>query len=194
MTPTEAAGASALLALVLAIVFRKFNLTVVKEAGLSALRTTAMVMLLVVGARILGNAFAMLKVPAQLTEMVVTWGVSPLWVWFAVIVIFLVLGCFMDGLSIMLFTLPVIYPLLVTTLGFDPILLGILLVILCECALVTPPVGINLYIIHGIAGGTDMTTIIKGVLPFFLLMLVIIALITYFPQLVLFLPAQMIGP
>lgn len=192
-TPTEAAAISAVLAMILAAAFGKLNFTAVKESAMSALRTTAMVMLLVVGAHLLGNAISMLRIPAQLCAIVAEAGLSRYVVWFAVILIFIILGCFMDGLSIMLFTLPVVYPLLVTTLGFNPILLGILMVLQAECALITPPVGINLYIIHGIAGGTDMATIIRGAVPFFLLMLVIIILITYFPQLVLFLPAHMIG-
>lgn len=193
VTPTEAAGISALVALILAAAFRRLNLTVVKEAALSALQTTAMVMLLILGAQLLGNAVSMLRIPAQLCEAVAGWGIGPLWVWFAAIILYLILGCFMDGLSIMLFTLPVTYPLLVTTLGFNPILFGILLVMMSECCLITPPVGLNLYIIHGIAKGTDMATIIRGVFPFFLVLLVVVALITFFPQLVLYLPSLMTG-
>ncbi len=98
----------------------------------------------------------------------------------------------MDGMSIMLFTLPVLYPLLVTSLGFDPILLGILMVILTEVAMITPPVGLNLFVIQGVTG-VDLVTIARGILPFFLGMLVIIVLITHFPQLALFLPAHIIG-
>jgi len=194
MTPTEAAGISALIALVLAAAYRRLNLNMLKEAAISALRTTAMVLILVMAAQVLGAAVSMLKIPAQLCAIVSEAGLSRYVVWFSAVLLLVILGCFMDGLSIMLFTLPVLFPLMVTTLGFHPLLLGILMVLQAECALITPPVGLNLYIIHGIAGGTDMATIIKGIIPFFLLMLVGIVLVTYFPQLVLFLPAQMIGP
>ncbi|GAJ18545.1 unnamed protein product, partial [marine sediment metagenome] len=85
------------------------------------------------------------------------------------------------------------FPLLVTTLGFHPLVVGILMVLQAECALITPPVGLNLYIIHGIAKGTDMMTVIKGAIPFFVLMLVMIVLVTYLPEMVLLLPGMMIG-
>ena len=80
---------------------------------------------------------------------------------------YLILGCFMDGISMMLLTLPVTFPLLVDGLGFDPIWFGVLLTILIECALVTPPVGLNLYVIHGISGGKDPRDVIIGIIPFY---------------------------
>jgi tripartite ATP-independent transporter DctM subunit len=193
MTPTEAAGISALIALAITAAYRRLNLNMLKKAAIAALRTTAMVLILVMAAQVLGAAVSMLKIPAQLCAMVVEAELNRYVVWFIVVFIVIVLGCFMDGLSIMLFTLPVLFPLLVTTLGFHPLVVGIFMVIQAECALVTPPVGINLYIIHGIAKGTDMMTVIKGAIPFFLLMLVMIVLITYFTEMVLFLPGMMIG-
>ena len=193
MTPTEAAGISALIALVLTAAYRKLNLNIVKKSAVSALRTTAMVLILVMAAQVLGAAVSMLKIPAQLCDMVTEAGLGRYVVWFSVVLIVIILGCFMDGLSIMLFTLPVLFPLLVTTLGFHPLVVGIFMVLQAECALITPPVGLNLYIIHGIAKGTDIGVIIKGIVPFFILMVVMIVLITYFPQLVLFLPDRMIG-
>ena len=193
MTPTEAAGISALIALVLTAAYRRLNLNILKKSAVSALRTTAMVLILVMAAQVLGAAVSMLKIPAQLCDMVTEAGLSRYVVWFSVVLIVIILGCFMDGLSIMLFTLPVLFPLLVTTLGFHPLVVGIFMVLQAECALITPPVGLNLYIIHGIAKGTDIGVIIRGIVPFFILMLVMIVLITYFPQLVLFLPDRMIG-
>lgn len=117
----------------------KLNFTIVKDSVLSALRTSTMVLFILVGARILGQALSLAKVPAQLCEIVLGWGISPLWVWLGVVVIYLILGCFMDGISLMLFTLPVTYPLMIITLGFDPIWFGVLVTILVECALIIPP-------------------------------------------------------
>jgi len=193
MTPTEAAGISALIALVITAAYRRLNLNMLKKSAVAALRTSAMVLVLVMAAQVLGAAVSMLRIPAQLCEMVVEAELSRYVVWFAVVFIVIILGCFMDGLSIMLFTLPVLFPLLVTTLGFHPLVVGIFMVLQAECALITPPVGLNLYIIHGIAKGTDMMTVIKGAIPFFVLMLVMIVLITYLPEMVLFLPGMMIG-
>lgn len=190
-TPTEAAAVSAAEALVLCSVFRKFNFTLLKKASLNALRTTSMVLFIIVGARIAGGALALLKVPARLCEVVVGMSIDPLLVWLVVVVVYLILGCLMEGLSMMVLTLPVTYPLLITTLGFDPIWFGVLLVVLVECGLITPPVGINVYVIHGISGGTDIMEVFKGIIPFFICMLLVLALLTFIPELVLILPGLM---
>lgn len=192
-TPTEAAAISCFVAMILAAVFRKLNFTVLKESSLSALRTTAMVMLIMVGAKIVGNALSMLRVPAQICAILEGLEISPLLVWFGVVIIYLALGCFMDGISLMLLTLPVTYPLLIETLGFDPIWFGVLVTVLVECALITPPVGLNVYVIHGISGGTNIGEVFKGIIPFFICMLLVIALLTFVPDLVLFLPSIMMG-
>ena len=170
------------------------NLTIVKKSALNALRTSGMVLFLVMSAQILGIAVSMLRIPTILTAIVAEAGLSRYVVWFAVVIIIIILGCLMDGLSIMLFTLPVLWPLMVTTLGFHPLIFGIFMVLQAECSLITPPVGLNLYIIHGISGGKDIRVVIKGVIPFFVLLLVMIVLVTYFPILVTFLPGLMIGP
>ena len=192
MTPTEAAGVSAFVAILLAAGFKKLNLSVVKESALSTLQTTSMIMLIVIGARILGQSVSMLKIPAHLCELVAASGLGSMWVWIIIIFLYLVLGCFMDGVSMMLLTLPVTYPLMIYTLGFDSVWFGVMLVILSECALITPPVGMNLYVINSIAKDTNMQEIIKGIVPFFILILVSLAILTLFPDLVLFLPSHMI--
>jgi len=135
----------------------------------------------------------MLKVPAQLCEMLAAMDISPLLVWLGVVIIYLILGCLMDGISLMLLTLPVTYPLLISTLGFDPIWFGVLVTLLVECALITPPVGMNVYVIHGITGGTNIGEVFKGIIPFFILMLAAIALYTFVPDIVLWLPSIMMG-
>jgi TRAP-type C4-dicarboxylate transport system permease large subunit len=93
----------------------------------------------------------------------------------------------------LLITLPVTYPIIVETYGFDPIWFGVQLVILCEIGMVTPPVGMNLFVIHGIAKDVSMGTIIRGVVPFLVLLILSLGLFTFFPDLILFLPARMIG-
>lgn len=191
-TPTEAAGVSAALALVLAAIFRRLNLAMLKESVIGTLRTSGMIFLIFIGAQILKTAISLLKIPAAIAAFVLGLGLGPLWVWFGVIIMYLIMGCFMDGISLMLLTLPVTYPLLILSLGFDPIWFGVLLTVLIECALITPPVGMNFYVIHGITGG-DISEVIQGIVPFFILMLVAIALYTFVPELVLWLPSMMIG-
>ena len=191
-TPTEAAGVSAALALVLCAIFRRLNLTMLKESVRGTLRTSGMIFLIFMGAQILKTAISLLKIPAAIAGFVLGLGLSPLWVWFGVIIMYLIMGCFMDGISLMLLTLPVTYPLLILNLGFDPIWFGVLLTVLIECALITPPVGMNFYVIHGITGG-NISEVIQGIVPFFILMLAAIALYTFVPELVLWLPNMMIG-
>ena len=190
MTPTEAAAASAFVALILAAAFGNLNFSILKKSALGAIQTTTYLHIILIGGKILSYSLALIKVPALLTEMVVQAGLSPLEVWLILIALYLILGCFMDGLTMMILTLPVTYPLMIDLLQFDPIWFGIMLVMLGECALITPPVGVNLYVIQGVSG-VDLMTIVKGVLPFVLIILAAVALFTFVPELVLFLPRQM---
>jgi tripartite ATP-independent transporter DctM subunit len=193
MTPTEAAAASAFLALILAGVFRKLNYTVVRDSALNTLKVSAMVFLLFIGANLLGNGLSMLRIPTRIFEMISHLGLSNMQVWLGVVILYIIMGCLMDTLAMMLITLPVTYPLMVSLCGFDPIWFGVQLVILCEIGMVTPPVGINLFVIHGIAPQAKMRQIIVGILPFFVCMLLGLALYTFVPDLILFLPNSMLG-
>jgi TRAP-type C4-dicarboxylate transport system permease large subunit len=103
------------------------------------------------------------------------------------------LGCLMDGLASMILTLPIVYPL-VTGLGFDPIWFGVVITVLMEMSLITPPVGMNVFIISGISPEVPMDTIFRGILPFFLAMVVCLTLLMVFPQIALYLPATMTAP
>ena len=189
-TPTEAAAVSATVSLILAAVFRRLNFTMIKESALGTIKTSGMLFIIFIGAQLLKSGISLLKIPAIVTSFVLGLGLDPMWVWFLIVVVYLIMGCFMDGISLMLLTLPVTYPLLIGSLGFDPIWFGVLLTILVECALITPPVGMNFYVIHGITGG-DIKEVMQGIVPFFIIMLVAIALYTFIPELVTWLPNQM---
>jgi len=193
MTPTEAAAASAFLALILAAVFRKLNFAVLKDSALNTLKVSAMVFFLFIGANLLGNGLSMLRIPTRIFEMISELGLSNMQVWIGVVILYIIMGCLMDTLAMMLITLPVTYPLMVTLCGFDPIWFGVQLVILCEIGMVTPPVGINLFVIHGIAPQAKMRQIIVGILPFFVCMVLGLVLYTLIPDLILFLPNSMLG-
>ena len=193
MTPTEAAAASAFLALILAAVFRKLNYAMVRDSALNTLKVSAMVFFLFIGANLLGNGLSMLRIPSRIFEMISGLGLSSMQVWLGVVILYIIMGCLMDTLAMMLITLPVTYPLMVSLMGFNPIWFGVQLVILCEIGMVTPPVGINLFVIHGIAPQAKMRQIIVGILPFFVCMLLGLALFTFVPDLILFLPNSMLG-
>ncbi|MBA7668078.1 C4-dicarboxylate TRAP transporter large permease protein DctM [subsurface metagenome] len=192
MTPTEAAAASAFLAIIFGTVIGKMNFTILKDSALASLQVTGMYLLIYVGASLMGNAISALRIPAQLSEMVAASGLGPLEIWFGIVLLYLILGCFMDTLAMMLVTLPVVFPLVVLC-GFDPIWFGVELVLLCEIGMITPPVGINLFVLRGIAPDVGLWKIVRGVLPFFLLMLVGVVVLTFVPQIALFLPTRMLG-
>ncbi len=193
-TPTEAGVAGSFSAVVLAALHRQMNFTVLKKAAMDTIEMMGMVILILIGANILGTAISLLKVPVMLSTAILSAGLDRMVVWLLVVVIYLFLGCFMDGISLMLLTLPVTYPLLIVTLGFDPIWFGVLLTMLVECALVTPPVGINLFVLQGVTRQKDITDVALGSLPFFGVLLVSIAIFTFFPQAVLALPNVMFAP
>jgi len=143
---------------------------------------------------VLGYFFAVTRLPHEFASMVSGFDVSPFLVWAFVIVLYLVLGCLMDSLAMVLLTVPIIYPLMCGPggLGFDPIWFGIMVVIVVEMGMITPPVGMNVFIIKGMAPDVSTTTIYKGIIPFLLTDVFIIILLTVFPMIVLFLPQALI--
>ncbi len=191
MTPTEAAAISVVEVLIISFIFGKLSYEVIKVAAQKALKTTAMIMFITIGAQIMGNAISMIKLPAHLCSLVENSGMSRTGVLLTIIAIYIILGCLMDALSAIIITLPITYPLMVTTLNFDPIWYGIILVILNQVGLITPPVGVNSFIIHGLSGEKNIWTTFQGIIPFFLLMCVVIILIILYPEIVLYLPSTM---
>jgi len=189
MTATESAAVSGVEAILLAAIFGRLNFTVLKEAAFKALEITAMCFLIVVSANMLGTSLALLRIPAQLCSAIAASGLDPLVIWGLVIVMYLILGCLMCVISMMFVTLPIVFPLMMG-LGFDPIWLGVVLGITLETGLLTPPVGMNLFVIQGVSKVSFME-VVKGSFPFFLLMLCNIALITFVPQLATWLPTTM---
>ena len=189
MTATESAAISAVVAIFLAAIFRLLSFSKLKEAAFSALQVTAMAFLIVVSANCLGTTLALLRAPAKVVELIATLDLNPLIIWGFIVVMYLILGCFMCVISMMFVTLPVVFPVMMG-LGFDPIWLGVALGITLECGLITPPVGMNLFVIQGISKVPFME-VVKGSAPFFLLMLGNIALLTFVPQLATWLPSTM---
>jgi len=193
MTTTEAAAASAFLSIILGFIVGNLNLPKIKDAVFDTLKVTGMVLMLFTGANILGSAISALRIPAQVATMVGELGLSPYGVWFAIVLLYIVLGLFIETGAMMLITLPVTYPLVVNVCGFDPIWFGVQIVLLCEIGMITPPVGINIFVIQGIAPEVPQTEIIRGIIPFLMALIFGVILFTFFPQLCLFLPNYVFG-
>ena len=189
-TPTEAGAVGAAIALILSLVRGKLTRAMLYDAAVETARITAFLLLIVVGAAILSWVFDYLRLPRTLVEVVKGSELAPWLVIAAIALIYVVLGMFIESISMMLMTLPVTFPVVVA-LGFDPIWFGIFLVVMVELGLITPPVGLVLFVLRGISGKVPLSEIVYGVLPFTLVMLAFVVLIFLFPGIVSWLPSQM---
>lgn len=188
-TPTEAASLGVVAALCLAAAYRRLSLAMMREVLENTMRTTSMVMLIIVAAYFLNFILSAIGLSALLTDFISGLGLSKMQMLIAVVVFYLVLGCFMETLSMMITTIPIVAPVMFQ-LGFDPVWYGIVMVILIEMALITPPVGLNLFVVQSLRKHGALNDVIAGALPFVLAMLGAIALLAFFPGIALWLPAQ----
>ncbi len=191
-TPTEAAALGVVAALLVAAQRRKLTLAMLHECFLSMARTTAMLLLIIVGAYFMNYVVGILGIPAALSRWVSDLGLSPLTLILMLVVFYLVLGCFLETLSMMIATVPIVVPL-VMQFGFDPVWFGIFLVLMMEISLITPPVGMNLYVVQGVRGRGPITDVMLGSLPFMLVMLLFVFAIIAWPQTVMWLPDLMMS-
>ncbi len=187
-TPTEAAALGVFGALILAAWTRRLSLGMIRDAIESSMKASAMIMLIVIGANFLNFVMSATGLTTALTNSITGLGVSPMMMLLIIIVFYLILGCFMETLSMMITTIPIIAPIMIS-LGFDPIWLGIVIIVLVEAALITPPVGLNLFVVQSLRKSGSMTAVINGALPFVFAMFVMLALLAWFPSLALWLPA-----
>ena len=188
-TPTEAAALGVLGATLFALLNRRMNLKILFDCLLGAVKTNAMIMLIVIGAGYLSRVMGFLGIPAAITQAITELQLSPYMLMVLLGVVYVVLGCLLDGFSIVVMTLPIALPM-VTAAGFDPIWFGIYLILMVEVSQITPPVGFNLFVIQGLTN-EPITRIAVYALPFFFLMLLTTVIITLFPQIVLYLPSLM---
>ncbi len=191
-TPTEAAGVGAFGAFVITIIKRRLTWKNLTASLAETTRTTAMVFLILIGAHIFGYFLTISQIPDQLAFLAAEAGWNRYVVLSLLILAYIILGCFMEGLAIMVLTIPIVYPM-VLEMGFDPIWFGVIITLVMEMSLITPPVGINVFIISGISQDVPMYTIFRGILPFWFAMLVCIILVTLFPQIVLYLPKDSVN-
>lgn len=188
-SPTEAAAVGVVLSMAIARWNGHFTTQIFKGSLFAAIRTACMIAFIIAGASFLTSAMGFTQVPMQLATAISEMGLSPTMLLVALTVLLLIMGCFLDGISLILLVTAIIMPV-VSAAGFDLIWFGIYLVVVVEMSQITPPVGFNLFVIQGLTG-KDILTITRATLPFFLLMLLAIALMHFFPAIALYLPYAM---
>ncbi len=192
-SPTEGAGMGAAGAFIFALARRKLSWKKFVKSLTSTVKTSGMIFFILLGAMILGYFFAVTRLPNEFANLVSSLPVSRYIVWVFVVILYLILGCLMDSLAMVLLTVPILYPMMCgrTGLGFDPIWFGIMLVIVVEIGMITPPVGMNVFVIKGMAPEVPTYTIFRGIVPFLIVDIFQVALLTAFPIIVLWLPRVM---
>lgn len=186
-TPSESAAMGALGAMILALCFRALTFELLVKSLMKTVSITSMLAFIIFGANLLSFALNDIGVLENLTQLITSLQVKPAVILGGIYALYLVLGCFFEGLSMMVMTLPLTYPIIIA-LGYDSVWFGIILVLLIETALITPPVGLNLFVIQGTAPEYSMREIMSGALPYVFLMIFMILLVTIFPGLALWLP------
>jgi tripartite ATP-independent transporter DctM subunit len=189
MTPTESAGVATAIILVMALI-KRISLRDFHNGLLDTVRTTVMIFMVIWGVLIFVRFLAFTGLPGTVTDLVVSLDVPRGVILLGIIVMYLLMGMILDGLGMMMLTLPVVYPAIIG-LGYDPIWFGILLVKLIEVGVVTPPVGLNCYVVNGIRPDIPLESVFRGVTPFLIGEVIIIAIIVAFPDLILMLPNMM---
>ena len=188
-TPSETGAIGAFLALLICAARGRLNTDLLKSSLSETVTVTSFIFLIVVGANILTFGFDYLKVAQAIMDLATHADVHRWVVMLTIMAVYVVLGMFLDSISMLVLTLPVVYPL-ATALGFDPVWFGIILVIMAEVGLITPPVGMNLFVLQGIGKNVSMRTIALGTLPFIGAMFVTVALLCVFPDIALWLTRQ----
>ena len=190
-TPVEAAGVGATLVAIMALGSGKVRIKQFPDILRETVTVTAMLYLIVIGAHVFGPFLALTHIPETLALGLESLGLGPYSTLFLILVGYIILGMFFDGLAMLVVTLPVVFPIIVGA-GFDPIWFGVIAVIVIEMGLITPPVGINVFVVKGVAADVPMATIFRGVFPFWIAMAVCLGLLILFPDIALFLPTSMI--
>jgi tripartite ATP-independent transporter DctM subunit len=190
INPTEAGAIGATALFVIALLKKKLTFHNLSTSLLEAVRISVLVLFLVAGANVFSYFLALSTIPMVVSTWMAGLQVSRYIILAIIVVIYLILGCFLDAISMMVLTMPVIFPV-IQALGFDPIWFGVICVIMMEAGLITPPVGLNVYTLAGVAKDVPMQTIFRGALPFLMSMIAVVILITIFPKIALYLPSMM---
>jgi C4-dicarboxylate transporter DctM subunit len=189
-TPEESAAVGTTIAIVISLLYRRLSFKVMHQALLKTVATTAMIMFMILGGNVFAFLMSTLSIPQFFTNLMMGLGISKWAVMILINIIFLILGCLLDPLSIMIICLPILFPL-VSALGFDPIWFGVIVTINIEIGMITPPFGLNLFILKATLPDLTMGEIVRGSLPFVLLLLLGLAVVMVFPSLATWLPGMM---
>ncbi len=191
-TVTEAASVGAFLTFLHALWSRRLTLARFFEALLSTVKTTSMVFFILIGAHFFAPFLALTRIPVNLATAVSELAMPALGILLIIIALYIILGTFMEGFAMLVLTVPLVLPV-ITTLGYDPIWFGIVMVVVVEMGLISPPVGMNVFVVKGVAQHVPLSKIYRGIIPFWLAMGVCVLLLILFPQIALFLPETMMG-
>jgi C4-dicarboxylate transporter DctM subunit len=189
-TPAESAAFGAVGALLFGLVKRTLSWGRLLVALDQAMRTTAMVFFIVIGADLFGYFMALSQMPMRLAAWLGGLQVAPVVVLWTIIVTYIILGALMDELAMILLTVPIFFPV-VSSLGYDPIWFGVIIVVVVQIGLIAPPVGLNVYVIGGMARDVPLATIYRGIMPFLAMQIVLLGLLTLWPAMALMLPNRM---
>ncbi|HNJ83191.1 MAG: TRAP transporter permease [Piscinibacter sp.] len=189
-TPTEAGGVGAGGAFLLGVIRRKLDRAGIRQALLQATRTAAAVFTVLIGALLFGYFLTITQTPQKLTEFLTGLGIGRYGVLALIMVMYLLLGCLMDAMAMIILTVPIIFPVIMQ-LGFDPIWFGVIIVMTVELGLIHPPVGMNVFVIKSVVQEVSFTTIFKGVIPFVLTDILRLLILIAFPAIALWLPGRM---
>jgi tripartite ATP-independent transporter DctM subunit len=187
-SPTQAGAAGVAGAILIGLITKQLKWQGFLNALKDTVRITAMVMVIVAGATVFGHFIAITRIPMVLSGWVGSLPLPPMGIMAVIIVIYLMGGCFMDSLAMITLTIPIFYPV-VLALGVDPIWFGVIIVLVVEMGVITPPVGLNVYVIKGIAPDVPLETIFKGIFPFLAALVVAAIILLLFPQIATFLPS-----
>jgi tripartite ATP-independent transporter DctM subunit len=189
-SPVEASAVGAVTVLILALINGSISINNVFEASRDAVVTTATVMLILIAAHLINPFIALSNLPDLAEEILLSFNFGTYGTLILILFIYLILGCFLEGFAMLVLTLPIFFPI-IQTLEIDPIWFGVLVVITLEMGLISPPVGINVFIVKSVARDTELADIFRGVLPFWCMMLLCIGILITFPQISLLLPNTM---
>lgn len=189
-SPTQAGGAGAGTVALLGLIKKTLKWKALLEAAEDTLYITCMVMFVVFGATLFGRFIAVTQLPFTLSNWIGTLPLPPFLIMIIIVLIHIIGGCFMDGLALIMLTVPILFPTVIA-LGYDPIWFGIIVTLIVEMGAITPPVGINVYVIKGIAPDVSLETIFKGIFPFLWALVIVTILIIAFPKIAIFLPGFM---
>ena len=191
-SPVEAAAVGVVLTILFGLVDGELRARGLAKAVMDTVATSATVLVILIAAQVMGPFIALSHIPAVVGDALTGLDLGPYGVLFMILLSYLVLGCFLEGFAMLVLTMPIFFPV-ITALGFDPIWFGVIVVLVLEMGLITPPVGINVFIVKSVAPQVALGEVFVGVMPFLVAMILAVVALVVFPQIALFLPNHMLG-